>query len=279
MDTRAFFHKFIQDLMDEQAYLNGAVPNYVPNIGHKKDPASAWGDIGTFLPMTLWRYYGSREELAYAYPMMKGWVDYMDSLDGAGGEKKYTFSPAFQFGDWLGLDGASETSFKGGTDDSYLGAVYYYQSAKLTGEAAEILGRREDAAHYTALADKIKSGILREYFTPSGRFALDTQVSYITALKFGLWVDRERLLSQFRERLKRDGFRIRCGFVGATMLCTVLAENGLIELAYDFLFKEGLPSWLYCVNLGATTIWERWNSVGPDGTISDTGMNSLNHYS
>ena len=221
----------------------------------------------------------NRNELAYAYPMMKGWVDYMDAFDAAEGERQYTFRPVFQFGDWLGLDGATETSFKGGTNDDYLGAAYYFQSAKLTAQAAEILGYNEDAARYGKLAENIKKGILDEYFTPNGRFALDTQAAYVVALKFGLWIDRERLVSQFVERLKKDGFRIRCGFVGAPMLCTVLAENGLTGLAYDFLFKEGFPSWLYCVNLGATTIWERWNSVGPDGTISDTGMNSLNHYS
>ena len=276
MDTKAFFHKFELDLMDEQGFLNGAVPNYVPNIGHKADATSAWGDIGTFLPMTLWKYYGNKDELAFAYPMMKGWVDYMDRLDV---NRRYTFEPVFQFGDWLGLDGVSETSFKGGTDDQYIGAVYYYQSAKLTAQAAEILGKQEDASYYAALADNIRKGILNEYFTPNGRFAMDTQASYITALHFGLWVDRDRLIAQFKDRLKKDGFRIRCGFIGAPLLCTVLAECGLFGLAYDFLLSEGFPSWLYCVNLGATTVWERWNSVGPDGTISNTGMNSLNHYS
>ena len=100
----------------------------------------------------------------------------------------------------------------------------------------------------------------------------------MVALKFGLWRDRERLVSQFTERLKKDKYRIRCGFLGAPLLCTVLAENGLSELAYDFLLQEGYPGWMYAVNLGATTVWERWNSVGPDGTISNTGMNSLNHY-
>ena len=276
MDTKAFFHKFTLDLMDEQSFLDGAVPNYVPNIGHKTDATSAWGDIGTFLPMTLWKYYGDRDELSFAYPMMKGWVDYMDRLDTA---RKFSFEPPFQFGDWLGLDGPSETSFKGGTDDKYIGAVYYYQSAKLTAQAAEILGKQADAEHYASLADNIRKGILNEYFTPNGRFAMDTQASYVVALKFGLWVDRDRLIAQFKERLKKDNYRIRCGFIGAPLLCTVLAECGLSELAYDFLLKEDFPSWLYCVNLGATTVWERWNSIGPDGTISDTGMNSLNHYS
>ena len=108
---------------------------------------------------------------------------------------------------------------------------------------------------------------------------MDTQASYVVALKFGLWIDKDRLVSQFVDRLKKDSFSIRCGFVGAPLLCTVLGEAGETSLAYDFLLKDDFPSWLYCVDLGATTIWERWNSIGPDGTISDTGMNSLNHYS
>ena len=274
-DTRAFYRKFEQDLMDEQAFLHGAIPNYVPNIGHKDDAASAWGDAGAFLPMAVFRAFGGQGALRFAYPMIKGWVDYMDRMDT---QRHYSFDPPFQFGDWLGLDGPSETSYKGGTDDRFVGAAYYHHSAFLAAKAAAALGEKEDAARYENLAEQSRREILNEYFTPNGRFALDTQAAYVVALKFGLWRDRERLVSQFAERLKKDGYRIRCGFLGAPLLCTVLAENGMTELAYDFLLQEGFPSWLYAVNLGATTVWERWNSVGIDGTISDTGMNSLNHY-
>ncbi len=275
MDTRAFYHKFIQDLKEEQEILGGAVPNCLPNPDHAAGATSAWGDIATLLPDALWQAFGSREELSFAYPMMKGWVDYMDAGDR---ERQYTFRPGFQFGDWLGLDGKSENSFKGGTDDGFLGDAYYYRSVCLTHRAAAALGRKEDAAHYAALGEKIRQAFLKEYFTPNGRLAMDTQASYIAALKFGLWIDRDRLIGQFRDRLKKDGFRIRCGFVGAPMLCTVLAENGMADLAYDFLLREDYPGWLYAVDLGATTVWERWNSVLPDGSISPAGMNSLNHY-
>ena len=274
-DTRAFYRKFEQDLMDEQAFLHGAIPNYVPNIGHKADAASAWGDAGAFLPMAVFRASGDLGGLRFAYPMIKGWVDYMDRMDT---RRHFSFDPPFQFGDWLGLDGPSETSFKGGTDDGFVGAAYYHHSAFLAAKAARALGEEEDAARYENLAEQSRLGILNEYFTPNGRFAMDTQAAYVVALKFGLWRDRERLVSQFTERLKKDKYRIRCGFLGAPLLCTVLAENGLSELAYDFLLQEGYPGWMYAVNLGATTVWERWNSVGPDGTISNTGMNSLNHY-
>lgn len=275
MDTRAFFHKFIQDLKDEQEILGGAVPNFLPNLGHPTEAASAWGDVATLLPDTLWRAFGSREELAFAYPLMKGWVDYMDAQDR---KRTYTFRPGFQFGDWLGLDGAGESSFKGGTDDGFLGDAYYYRSACLTKQAAETLGRETDAVRYAGLAAKIREAFLKEYFTPNGRLAMDTQASFVVALKFGLWIDRDRLIGQFRDRLRKNGYRIRCGFVGAPMLCTVLAENGMLDLAYEFLLREDYPGWLYAVRLGATTVWERWNSVLPDGTMSPTGMNSLNHY-
>lgn len=278
MDTRAFFHKFVKDLRDEQQYLGGGVPNYLPNIGHKEDVGSVWGDIGTFLPETLYTYYGNLDELEYCYPLMKDWVDYIDRKDAARGKRQYLFNFGFHFGDWLALDGPTPTSFKGGTDDDYIASVYYYRSVQIVRMAAEKLGKTEDAEQYLDLEARIRQAVLKEFFTPNGRLAVDTQAAYVIALKFGLYIEREKIIGQFKTRLKKDCNQIKCGFVGAPLMCTVLAEVGLYETAYDFLLKEGFPSWLYSVNLGATTIWERWNSVLPDGTISDTGMNSLNHY-
>ncbi|WP_099466658.1 alpha-L-rhamnosidase [Konateibacter massiliensis] len=277
MDTRAFFHKFLKDLRDEQRLLDGGIPNFLPNIGHKKDASSVWGDIATLLPNTLFTYYNSVEEMEYCYPIMKDWVDYIDRQDAARG-RQYLYNTGFTFGDWLALDGPTPTSFKGSTDDAYISSVYYYRSVQLVRETAEKLQKTEDAAHYGELESKIKEAIFHEFFTPSGRLAIDTQAAYIIALKFGIYHDKEELKEQFKRRLQSDCNQIKCGFVGAPLLCTVLGEIGEYELAYDFLLKEDFPSWLYSVNLGATTIWERWNSVAEDGTISDTGMNSLNHY-
>lgn len=278
MDTRAFFHKFIKDLRDEQKELDGGMPNFLPNIGHKEKAGSVWGDIATFLPNTLYTYFGNEEEMEYCYPLMKDWVDFIDRGDAARGERKYLFDFMDTFGDWLALDGPTPTSFKGSTNDTFISSVYYYRSVQIVRQMAEVLNKAEDTVHYSELEEKIKKAVLDEFFTPTGRLAIDTQAAYVIALKFKIYLDRERIVEQFKARLKQDMYQIKCGFVGAPLLCTVLAEAGEYELAYDFLLKEGFPSWLYSVNLGATTIWERWNSVMPDGTISDTGMNSLNHY-
>ncbi len=278
MDTRAFFRKFLRDLRDEQKLLGGVVPNFLPNFGHPKDGGSVWGDIAAFLPDTLYTYYGNLKEMEEFYPLMKDWVDYIDREDEARGGRQYLFNFGDTFGDWLALDGPTPVSFKGSTDDSYISSLYYYRSLQIVRKTAERLNKAEDAAHYLELEGKVRNAIMDEFFTPNGRLSIDTQAAYVIALKFGVYRDRERIIKQFKTRLQRDMYQIKCGFVGAPLLCTVLAEAGLFELAYDFLLKEGFPSWLYSVNLGATTIWERWNSVGPDGTISDTGMNSLNHY-
>lgn len=276
MDTRAFFHKFLRDLRSDQLRNDGAAAIYLPNA-FKGLYAGVWSDIAAFLPKMMYEYYGSKALLRYHYPLMKDWVDFIHRQDIARGRKDlYDFG--FQFGDWLALDGATEQSSFGGTDSHFVSSIYYYASTDYVAKAAESLGLPE-AAEYKQRAQAIKNAILDEYFTASGRLAIDTQTGYLISLKFGVYKDKQRITEGLKNRFKKDLNRIKSGFVGATMMNCVLAENGMIDKAYDLLFFEGFPSWLYAVNLGATTIWERWNSVLPDGSISGTGMNSLNHYS
>ena len=278
MDTRAFYRKYLRDLRSEQLRAQGAVPNYIPSIGDHAGAASVWGDAAVFIPEQLYTAYGNIEEMEGYYPLMRDWVDYLYRADEENGGKRLLLN-RFQFGDWLALDGITEQSFKGATEDDYIGSIYYFRSVKLTAQMAERLGYSEDAEKYKKLGEEIYAAILTEYFAPNGRLAMDTQAAYIIALKFGIYRDREKLIAQFKERMRKDCYQIRCGFVGAPLLCTTLCENGMEDLAYYFLFQESFPSWLYCVNLGATTIWERWNSLLEDGTVSGTGMNSFNHYS
>ena len=280
MDTRAFYRKFLRDLNYDAKRYDGAISSYIPSKcgASLAGTSSVWGDVGTFVPNVLYNTFGSLKDVKEHYEMMKNWVEFMHKNDVEHGDKGLFILP-FQFGDWLGLDGITEQSYKGGTNDDYIGAVYYYRSTVITSEMAARLGKNDDAKKYKELSEKIKKGILDEYFSPTGRLACDTQAAYIVALAFDIYIDREKLIEQFIDRLNRDCYQIKCGFVGAPLLCTTLAKCGRSDLAYQFLFNEGFPSWLYCVNLGATTIWERWNSLLEDGSISGTGMNSLNHYS
>lgn len=279
MDTRAFYRKFLWDMRCDQLNRGGAVAAYLPAFDQAPAGAAAWADAAAFIPMTVYGAFGDRGLLAEHYPMMRDWVEWMRRGDERRpGGPKYLFDYAFTFGDWLAMDGVTEQSFKGGTEDGYVGSLYFYASTRKLADAAGVLGYEDDRDAYTALAEKIRAAILDEYFAPSGRLCMDTQTGYIAALKFGVYRDREALIAGLKNRLKKDGYRIRCGFVGAPLMCETLAENGMGDLALHIFLQEKFPSWLHCVNLGATTIWERWNSVLDDGSISGTGMNSLNHY-
>lgn len=277
MDARAFFGKFLRDLRADQKRNGGVIPNYIPNFAKGPSGSSVWGDVATFLPMTLYEAYGDLGVLKDAYPMMKDWVDFIIRGDEEHGNR-HLWDFGFHFGDWLAQDGVTAQSMKGGTDDFFVASVYYYASLKKTAEAAELLGEKEDAAFYGARAAEVYEAILGEYVTANGRLAVDTQTAYLLCLRFGIYREKDRIIEGFRLRLKKDCYKIKGGFVGATTMCQVMAEHGLEDLAYYMLFQEGFPGWMHCVNLGATTVWERWNSVLDDGSISGTGMNSLNHY-
>lgn len=278
MNTAAFYQKFLNDLRTEQEKYDGIVPGVIPVL----DPngpifSSIWGDIATFLPMVIFEHSGDKAALAGNYPMMKDWVDKITREDKKRGQQ-YLYNFGNQLGDWLALDGRTEQSMNGGTDEYFIGSCYYAMSVAKTKEAARILGKTEDAAYYEELYGHIKDAVIREYFTQSGRLAIDSQTGYIIALYSGIYPDKERVKEGLRTRLYKDCYKLKGGFAGAPILCRVLAENDMQEEAFYFLLQEGYPGWLHCVNLGATTIWERWNSVLDDGHLSGTMMNSLNHY-
>lgn len=280
MDTRAFYDKYLWDLHNDQAAHGGAVAYYLPNINNTPGGSSVWGDAATFIPDALYDIFGSKRVLDGHYPLMKDWVDWIARKDREReGGPKYLFDFAFTFGDWLAMDGMTPQSVKGGTDDAYISSVYYYASARKLERAAGLLGRKEDEKKYASLAERISEAILREYFSPSGRLCIDTQTGYIIALHFGIYRDKEKILRGLKNRLKKDGYRIKCGFTGAPLICETLAENGMEKWAQYLLLQDDFPGWMHCIRLGATTIWERWNSVLDDGSISSTSMNSLNHYS
>ena len=286
MYSPAFYTKYIKDLREEQLRIDGAVPFIVPMIKPENDPgfvtgraAAAWSDAGTIIPWVLYKQYGDKTLLESQFQTMKDWVDYMKRDDEKTGNKRL-WTVGFQFGDWLALDGKDPNSPMGGTDTSFIASAYYYYSTTILVKAAKVLGKEKIAEEYSKLAKEIKEAINNEYFTLNGRCAINTQTALIVALYMDLIHEnnKDRVVKDLEKKLLEDGVHLKTGFVGTPYFSHVLSENDLNEYAYTLLLNDDYPSWLFAVKSGATTIWERWNSVLEDGSISGTGMNSLNHY-
>jgi len=208
---------------------------------------------------------------------MRDYVEFLIRQDKAQGGSHVVFN-CHTFADWLSMDGLTPQYTWGGTQKEYIQGVYYYYSTQLTAQAAKVLGEEADAEKYGKLADEIKQALLDEYVSPGGNLTIDTQTAYTLALRYGIYRDREKMIQGFKHRLSWDFYKIMGGFTGAPLILPVLFDHGMGDIAMRMLLSEEFPGWLYCVKLGATTIWERWNSLNPDGSISGTGMNSLNHY-
>ncbi|MCL2171626.1 MAG: family 78 glycoside hydrolase catalytic domain, partial [Defluviitaleaceae bacterium] len=279
MDVASFFGKYCYDLAMEQAAIGGTIPVTIPKHDVGRTGACAWGDAATIIPWNHYVMYGDAGILARQYPSMRAWVDFIRRRDIEMGDEKL-WRGDFHFGDWLALDVEDSIGNRfGGTEHTYLASCFYCYSARLVAKAAAVLGK-DEAAHYAELSEAIRTAINREYVTSSGRLAITTQTAYILALHFDIIDEkfRERTAHALSLKLKESGFHLRTGFIGTPYLCRVLSKEGYNNIAYRLLLQEDFPSWLYAVNMGATTIWERWNSILSDGSISDTGMNSLNHY-
>ncbi len=264
----------------EEQDAEAAAPKKEESEKEKAAGSCAWGDAATVIPWTSYLFYGDKVLLEKEYPNMKLWTDYIHRIDEekCGGSRLWNYG--FHFADWLALDNFHKGSCLGGTDPCFIASAYYLYSAELTAKAAAALNKGEDALYYARLAEEVRTAMRKEYFTETGRIAIDTQTAMVVALKFDIVPPqaKDRLIQALQKKLEEEKIHLTTGFVGTPYLCPVLTQNGLAEYAYTLLLNEDFPSWLYEVNMGATTIWERWNSVLPDGSISDTGMNSLNHY-
>lgn len=273
-DPYAFFRKYLYDMAREQSVSGGLVPFVVPNF-HITQAACVWGDAATIIPWNLYLFSGDERILSDQYDAMKSWVDYICKVDG----DDHGYRKQFHFGDWLALDGPKTAeAVQGATDEAFIADVYYRKSAYIVSAAAEILGLKEDAVYYKKLAEKVQAGIMHDFYTPSGRCAVMTMTGQILSLTEGLG-DANQAKEILEKLLQFNNWKLATGFVGTPLLCKTLSEFGMSDRAYDLLLNEEYPGWMYEVKLGATTIWERWNSLDENGHITGIGMNSLNHYS
>ncbi|MEO3406693.1 family 78 glycoside hydrolase catalytic domain [Mucilaginibacter sp. CAU 1740] len=276
MDVAGFFTKWLKDLSADQL-KNGAVPYVIPDVLLDKSlsAASGWSDVATIAPWNIYLAYGDKKVLEDQYASMTAWVGYITAHTRAG-----LWDTGNHFGDWLFYAGTDYADGAALTDKNLIAQAFYAYSTQLVINTANILGKQDDVKKYTALLADIKKAFLAEYVTPNGRMISGTQTSYVLALNFDLLPENLRASAAKRlvDNIEDYDEHITTGFLGTPYICHVLSRFGHTDVAYDLLMKESYPSWLYPVKNGATTIWERWDGIKPNGTFEDPEMNSFNHY-
>src|SRR5690606_26525560 len=261
-----------------QRVQDGVVPFIVPNVLERAaTPAAAWGDAATVVPHVLHERFGDLGVLAAQYDSMRDWVEVL--LRRAG--PRLLWEGGFQFGDWLDPAAPPERPGDATTDRDLVASAHLFRSTDLLARAAALLGRDDDAAHYRKVAEEVRAAFLREYVTPAGRMMSDTQTAYAMALVYGIVTEPEdrRVMGQrLAELVRVAGYRVATGFVGTPIVQDALTDTGHLDAAARLLLQTECPSWLYPVTMGATTVWERWDSMLPDGTVNPGQMTSFNHY-
>ena len=273
-DVNKFFRKWLGDLAIEQ-YENGIVPQIIPTMncysGH--DGAFGWGDAATVCPWEIYLAYGDKSILEAQYQSMKKWCDYVYSKGSCPSE----WGSGNQHGDWLALDHA-EGSYKGATDDCLLATEFLAYSCLLTAKAAKALGNVDDEQKYLSRRSEVAKSFCEHYVGEDGLLTCDTQTAYACALKFGIAPDREKFARRLADKVTENGDKLQTGFLGTGFILDALTECGYADVAYKLLMQKEFPSWLYSVRKGATTMWEHWDGLKPNGDVWSADMNSFNHY-
>jgi len=283
MNTYTFFEKWLHDVACEQT-KEGGVTHVVPDICTGKSEgnwllsqgthsAAAWADVAVIMPWTQYLTFGDKAILEKQYDSMKGWIDFM-----AANAKDYIWNYKLQFGDWVALD-AEEGSYFGATPNDLTCTAYFAYSTGLFVKAMQVL-EKSDIEAYEDLYQKIEDKFHRTFFHAEGTMTAQTQTAHIIALYFGLVPEAYKpvVTQGLLKLLEKENGHLVTGFVGTPYFCHALSQNGCVKEAYDLLLKDDFPSWLYQVKKGATTIWEHWDGIKPDGTMWNAGMNSFNHY-
>ncbi len=279
MNVSGFFSKWLADLALDQ-HPSGSVPWVIPNpLGGdsvRYAAAAGWADAATVVPWTMYVAYGDRGVLERQFESMRKWVDYAHRQTGP----DLIWRKGDHFGDWLAWH-SDDASYPGATTGKdFIATAYLAHSADLVSRAAAVLGRNGEAASYRALFQQLREAFRKEFVSPNGRVSENTQTAYALALDFGLLTPEEEAgaVQRLVDDIARHDGHLTTGFLGTPELTTALSSHGQFDAAYKLLMQKGYPSWLYPITRGATTMWERWDGIKPDGSFEEISMNSFNHY-
>jgi alpha-L-rhamnosidase len=284
-DVEDFLRDWLKDLAAEQQAADGRVPPVVPDVLKYverpknwpiPDATAIWGDAAVWVPWSLYWAYGDRQVLADQFDSMASHVRRIESRLTHQG----LWEGDFQFGDWLDPTAPPEEPGLSKADNGVVATACLYRDAHILRDAATLLSRHEDAQHFGTLADRTQAAFNDHYVRPDGVIHSDAETTYALAIVFGLLDPEDKQVAGNRldELVAKSGYHIQTGFAGTPFVTHALTETGHLDTAYRLLLQTDCPSWLYPVTMGATTIWERWDSMLPDGTINPGQMTSFNHY-
>lgn len=283
-DTEDFLRDWLRDLALEQAHADDLVPNVVPDVLKyipmpaefgEPDSTAIWSDAAVWVPWALWQAYGDRRVL----------VDQFASMTGHARRVRGKLSPeglwdsGMQFGDWLDPDAAPDQPWAAKADPHVVATLCAFRTATLVAEVADVVGDQAASAEFRSMADAVRAGFTTHYLR-DGVIESDCATVYALAIVFGMLGDADREVAGERLAMlvAEAGYRISTGFAGTPFVTHALSQTGHTDAAYRLLLQTESPSWLYPVTMGATTIWERWDSMLPDGSINSGEMTSFNHY-
>ncbi|KAH8881093.1 glycoside hydrolase family 78 protein [Thozetella sp. PMI_491] len=282
-NTQGFLGSWLDDVSAEQLEdgKNGVPGLVVPDVFGKPpippDPQSVWHDVTVLTPWDLYNSSGDVEILRRQYASMKAWVDQGIPR----GSNGLWDQNAWQFGDWLDPAAPPAEPAMARTDGILVADAYLVRVLETIVKVSSLLGETEDTERYGKEAASVRKAFGQEYITPSGLLVGDTQTAHALAICFGLYDGKHQVAksaSRLAHLVHADKYRIATGFAGTPLITHALSDTGNYQLAYRMLLEKSCPSWLYPITMGATTIWERWDSMLPDGSINTGQMTSFNHY-
>lgn len=306
-DVYEFYSRWLRDVRDYQSTQSGLHAGLVPVLA-PNDPrtgnfstqwSAGWGDAIVIIPWHMYQMYGNAQIIHDSYNSMRDWCDFLlhadrtqNNLRRLGGASRDN-----NYGDWVAVPHDLPDDYKRLT-----GSLFMAHSCNLFSKMAYAIGDPQgEADEYAKRAQLIVDAIVAEYFDRDGyecklthsgmRFGggyedgytsderREKQTAYAMMLYFNLDPDRNQIYAKrLAEIIADNGGKLSSGFIGVSYLAPVLADNGYAQEAFDLLEQEECPSWIYSINQGATTIWERWNSYTIEGGFGPVAMNSFNHY-
>ncbi len=269
-DVSAFYSKWLENLFEAQKE-DGSLPPFAPFVDMGVGPvyfnSAGWADAAIITPYLFYEFYNDKKLLAKYYEQMKKYIQSIELQT-----KDYIF-PDFGYGDWL---------YRGNeTSKSFIAISYFAYDCHLMNKIASILGYNNDAIYYDDLFKKLKQKFRTSFLDRNENLLEKTQTAAVLSLHFNLLDEKEIEKAKLFlvQNIIDNNYHVTTGFLGLSFLMSVLASIGRNDIAWKVLTNDEFPSWFNMIKLGATTLWERWDSYHPEKGFFDPTMNSFNHCS